>query len=143
MRSTHWKILRKVSRPVVAESLPDGRVTNTITGRLNPKRLASKDKDHVIRMQASAALAGERLHICKRPTGRRATERPLSAGSTSDPANQCMKTRSKPDVEIKEAAPTSREREGSRPTGEVVLLVEDNSINMQVTFAQLSWLSVR
>lgn len=51
--------------------------------------------------------------------------------------------RSKPDVETKEAAPTSRQREVSRPTGEVVLLVEDNNINMQVSFAQLSWLSVR
>ena len=51
--------------------------------------------------------------------------------------------RSKLDVETKDAASTSRQREGSRPIGEVVLLVEDNSINMQVSFAQLSWLSVR
>ncbi|RMY98689.1 hypothetical protein D0864_04295 [Hortaea werneckii] len=50
--------------------------------------------------------------------------------------------RSKLDVETKEAASTSRQREGSRPIGEVVLLVEDNSINMQLLKALMKKLKL-
>ncbi|KAI7065123.1 hypothetical protein KC339_g15879 [Hortaea werneckii] len=50
--------------------------------------------------------------------------------------------RSKLDVETKDAASTSRQREGSRPIGEVVLLVEDNSINMQLLKALMKKLKL-
>ncbi|KAI6809295.1 hypothetical protein KC342_g18391 [Hortaea werneckii] len=50
--------------------------------------------------------------------------------------------RSKLEVDTKEAASTSRQREGSRPIGEVVLLVEDNSINMQLLKALMKKLKL-
>ncbi|KAI7106992.1 hypothetical protein KC339_g2697 [Hortaea werneckii] len=68
---------------------------------------------------------------------------PQKTNDTESGGTDTESARSKPDVETKEAAPTSpRQRDESRPTGEVVLLVEDNSINMQLLKALMKKLKL-